>query len=57
MAYKLQKVGDDFKLLKRGDNYVVHNDGSSGVSNSGGGNSGGGNSGGGNSGGGNSGGG
>jgi hypothetical protein len=30
MAYKLQKVGDDFKLLKRGDNYVVYNDGSSG---------------------------
>ena len=30
MAYKLQKVGDDFKLLKRGDNYVLYNDSSSG---------------------------
>lgn len=30
MAYKLQKVGDDFKLLKRGGSYVVYNDGSSG---------------------------
>lgn len=30
MAYKLQKVGDDFKLLKRGDDYVLYNDGSSG---------------------------
>ena len=29
MAYKLQKVGDDFKLLKRGDNYVLYNDGAS----------------------------
>lgn len=27
MAYKLQKVGDDFKLLKRGDDYVLYNDG------------------------------
>ena len=26
MAYKLQKVGDDFKLLKRGDSYVLYND-------------------------------
>ena len=29
MAYKLQKVGDDFKLLKRGDSYVLYNDGAS----------------------------